>query len=251
MFSTTRRFAFVVAAAFSMYVGSSAANALSINVNIFRTQTSGPQAGLFGPAGGLGEFWNQLSTSSATNLVDASSAPTSVGYTSINLGGPDTWGNPTLGVLRDGLRNFNTATGNTQQLTLNGLTPGQVLDVWLLSANLINPASSNQRSNGEWSTPNVTDTPGQHAANNTLNQNGTTFVEGNNFVFFDNVVVNASGQLVFNGFSINQSPTFDNRLPLNGFQIASNPVAAVPEPATASLALLGLGGLMMRRRRMA
>ena len=37
------------------------------------------------------------------------------------------------------------------------------------------------------------------------------------------------------------------RSPINAFQI----VQVVPEPATASLALLGLGGLMMRRRRMA
>ena len=246
----SRPLALFLSTTLALFIAAPAAQALTVNLNIFNAGNTNviPAASLVGTAGGLGQTWNQRSTStSVTTLLDAAGLPTSVGYTTTNLGGPDTWGNPVLGILRDGLRNFNTAVGNSQQLVINGLTPGEVFDVWLVSANL---TPSNQRNNGQWSTTNVTTTVGPQTADNTLNQNGTTFVQGNNFVFFDNVVANASGQMVFNGFSINQAPTFDNRLPLNGFQFRTN-VVIIPEPATAALGLFSVAGLMLRRRRMA
>ena len=249
MMFKNRALALFLSTTLALFVAVPAASALTVNLNIFRAENTNviPAASLVGPAGGLGQTWNQRSTStSVTPLLDALGNATTIGYTTTNLGGPDTWGNPALGILRDGLRNFNTAPGNTQQLVINGLTPGDLFDVYLVSANMLSGTGANaQRSNGQWSTTNAAATVGAQSANNTLSLNGTTFVQGNNYVFFDNVVVNPAGQMIFNGFSINQAPTFDNRLPLNGFQL----VSVIPEPATATLGLLSVAGLMLRRRR--
>lgn len=256
MTTRTRTLAFIFAATFTMLVAAPAANASDINVSILRTVTSGPQAGLFGPAGGLGETWNQPSTSSASGLLDTGGIATSVGYSSTSLGGPDTWGTPTLGVLRDGLRNFNTNPGNSQQLVINGLTVGDLYDVWLASANILNtniPNFANQRSNGEWSTPNTTTTAGPQSVDNRFAVNGSTWVEGNNYVLFEDVEADASGEIVLDGFSINGQPDFDVRLPLNGFQIREVVAAtATPEPSAFALSALGLfsmGFIGWRRRR--
>ncbi|MCX6874469.1 MAG: hypothetical protein NTW21_11795, partial [Verrucomicrobia bacterium] len=174
------------------------------------------QTGLVGPAGGLGETWNQQlggTASSASALLDSGGVVTSVGYSSSNLGGPDPWGNPNLKLLAVGLRNFDTGTGNSQQLVINNLTAGKPYDVWLASANM-----SDQRHNGVWSTTNVTDVPGDHPCGNTAGANGDTWVEANNYVLFSNTVAAGDGTITFNGHSISVAG-FDCRLPLNGFQL--------------------------------
>jgi hypothetical protein len=190
-----------------------------IHVNVDGTL----RTGLVGPGGGLGETWNQLlggTASSASALLDSGGVVTGVGYSSSNLGGPDAWGAPVLQLLRAGLRNFDTSAGNSQQLVIHNLTAGRKYDVWLASANL-----SDQRHNGVWSTPNVTDIPGDHPCGNTAGANGDTWVEANNYVVFSNTVAAVDGTITFNGHSIAVAG-FDCRLPLSGFQLAD--ATAVP-----------------------
>ncbi|NQT40060.1 MAG: PEP-CTERM sorting domain-containing protein [Planctomycetes bacterium] len=211
-----------------------------LNVNIYRPD---PQTGLVGPAGGLGETWNQLNTNSANGLLDSDGAVTSAGYTSTNLGGPDQWGTPSLGLIASGLRNFDTGANNSQQFVINGLTEGDLYDVWIASANVNN----GQRSQGEWTMINPTTSAAVQTADNTGGINGDTWELGNNYLLFENVVVDASGEIVLDGHA-RRDNSFDTRLPLNGFQL-TRIAAAVPEPSTFLLGCLGLLGLCVLRRR--
>ena len=186
-----------------------AATTMAINVDIDNTV----RGGLVGPIGGLGAVWNTKATSSATNLLHSSGPPTTVGYTSTNLGGPDEWGTPSLVMLRQGLRNFDTSPTNSQQLVINGLDPAKTYDLYIASGNL-----GGQRHNGVWATTNTTTTPGDHPCGNTTDLNGSTWVVGNNYVVFRAVVPDGSGKITVNGRSI-AVPGFDCRLPMSGFQL--------------------------------
>jgi hypothetical protein len=193
-----------------------AATSLAINVNIDTVVRSG----LYGPIGGLDAVWNTKAATSATNLLHASGPATTVGFSSSGTawGGPDQWAAPSLGMLQQGLRNFDTSAGNSQQLVIDGLNPERTYDLYLASGNL-----SAQRHNGVWATTNPTTTPGDHPCGNTADPNGSTWVEGNNYVVFRAVVPDGSGRITVNGRSI-AVPAFDCRLPLSGFQL----VEAVP-----------------------
>ncbi|MEI6655685.1 MAG: MBG domain-containing protein [Verrucomicrobiota bacterium] len=181
--------------------------------------------GLNGPAGGLGETWNTTNQASTSSLRDSGSALGSVGFTSTNLGGPDQWSNPSLAMLRQGLRNFDTAAANSQQFGVNGLDPARTYDLYIASANL-----SSQRHNGVWSTANTTTTPGDHPCGNTDAANGNTWVEANNYVLFKAVEPDASGHITVSGHSIAVSG-YDCRLPVNGFQLVDLHLAALPAAA--------------------
>ena len=206
---------------FTLFVGATLtvvdpATPLAINVNIDDTV----RTGLFGPDGGLGAVWNTIAADSATNLSHASGPATTVGFTSSGTGG---WFFGTtanlsppqdLSLLTHGWINFSEP--NTQQLVINGLDPAKTYDLYIASAILID---TNQRSQGEWSTPNTTSTPGSQVCDNRLDQNGTTWVRGNNYVLFEDVEPDASGNITVNGSAITEQPTYDIRLPINGFQI--------------------------------
>jgi autotransporter-associated beta strand protein len=206
-----------------------AATTMAINVDIDNTVRSG----LNGPIGGLGTVWNTKATSSATNLLHASGPPTTVGYTSTNLGGPDEWGTPSLVMLQQGLRNFDTSPTNSQQLVINGLSSETTYDLYIASANI-----GGQRHNGVWSTTNTTTTPGDHPCGNTDIANGSTWVEGNNYVVFRAVVPDGSGRITVNGRSI-AVPGFDCRLPMSGFQLVESSGSG---PTYADWAALHAGG---------
>jgi hypothetical protein len=85
---------------------------------------------------------------------------------------------------------------------------------------------------------------GSQAIDNTLSVNATTWESGNNYVRFEDIVVDVNGELVFDGFSIDEVPTFDNRLPVNGFQLIDpNP----PIPVILSLEVNTSSGLITLR----
>ncbi|MDA1190023.1 MAG: hypothetical protein O2854_10185 [Chloroflexi bacterium] len=184
----------------------------SINMSIEWPDNVTPPATLVGPAGGLGETWNQFSTTSAILLKDTNGVSTSVGYFSSGTGwgGPDLWSYTALGLIRSGLRNFDVSSANSQRFEINGLTAGQMYSVWIASAN----CNSGQRSKGVWSTPNQTTTVGDQPCNNTTDLNEVSWVEGNNYVLFENVKADVNGKITFNGHSLD-----GYRLPLNGFQL--------------------------------
>jgi autotransporter-associated beta strand protein len=195
------------------------ATPFGINVNLDSTV----QPGLEGPAGGLGAVWNTTGAS-ASNLRLASGPASTVGFTSSGTGGwipfeADT--EPTLRLLKRGYVNFTEPT--TQQLVITGLDSAKTYDLSIASAILI---SSNQCSRGEWSTTNTTSTVGSQAVDNRLDENGSTWVRGNNYVLFEDVVPDGSGNITVNGFAITEQPTYDIRLALNGFQLVESATPA-------------------------
>ena len=192
------------------------ASPIAINVNLDDTV----RTGLVGPAGGLGAVWNTIAADSATNLSLASGPASTVGFTCSGTGG---WGlgesadfDPTLWMLKQGFANFDANSPNTQQLVITGLDPAKTYDLYIASAILI---TTNQCSRGEWSTDNTTSTVGSQAVDNRGNENHTTWVRGNNYVLFEDVVPDGSGNITVNGFAITEQPTYDIRLSLNGFQL--------------------------------
>jgi hypothetical protein len=194
------------------------ATPFGINVNLDDTV----RTPLEGPVGGLGAVWN-TTAGTASNLLHASGPPTTVGFTSSGTGG---WGGifdngiePTLRLLKRGIVNFNANSPNTQQLVITGLDPAKTYDLYIASAILI---PTNQCSRGEWSTTNTTSTPGSQAVDNRENENGSTWVRGNNYVLFEDVVPGGSGNITVNGFAITEQPAYDIRLPLNGFQLVES-----------------------------
>jgi hypothetical protein len=192
------------------------ATPFGINVNMDNVV----QSGLEGPIGGLGAVWNTIAAASATNLRLASGPASTVGFTSSGTGGWNLGENntePALRMLKRGYVNFG-ANGTTQQLLINGLDPAKTYDLTIASAILI---TTNQCSRGEWFTTNTTSTVGNQPVDNTLDENGSTWVRGNNYVLFEDVVPNASGNITVNGFAITGAP-YDIRLPLNGFQLVES-----------------------------
>lgn len=208
-----------------------------INVNMYASnggdQDPEDPATLVGPAGGLGETWNQFNTTTGSALLSATGDTTSVGYTN-NVGSGWAWGNPELNLLDAGKAPFDASFLQTH--TITGLTPGSVYDVWVASANTL----SSQQSEGEWSTPNNTDSPSIQPISNVGAINGSTWEYGNNYVLFEKVEVDSNGHIVLNGQGLN-----GYRLPLSGFQLTY----PIPEPSTAILAGLGLVALCFRRRK--
>ena len=188
---------------------------LAINVNMDSTV----QPGLEGPGGGLGAVWNTIGASSASNLLLAFGSPSTVGFTSSGTGNwffTDTADfEPTLRLLKRGYANFG-ADGTTQQLVITGLDPAKTYDLSIASAIVI---TTNQCTRGEWSTTNTTSTTGNQAVDNRLDENSATWVQGNNYVLFEDVVPDVNGKITVNGFAITEQPTYDIRLPLNGFQL--------------------------------
>jgi alpha-galactosidase len=219
------------------------ASPFAINVNMDSTV----QSGLEGPVGGLGAVWNTTGAS-ASNLLLASGPASTVGFTSSGTGG---WGGPNendtepaLRMLKRQFVNFG-ASGTTQQLLITGLDPAKTYDLTIASAILIN---TNQASRGEWSTTNTTSTVGNQPVDNTLDENGSTWVRGNNYVLFEDVVPNASGNITVNGFAITGDP-YDIRLPLNGFQLVESasliagPVSNAMSTVTATPAAVVANGV--------
>ena len=231
---TLTRLVIPVVAAIALVQGASAA--FTINYSV---EGSPPPAAstLFGPNGVPAgtETWNQSGAQTVTGLLDAAGAatPANLNWAVSSSPGVDEWGNSSIPVLRYSARDFNTDPSNFITMTLSGLTVGDTYTVWIASGR---PSAT---VTGGWSTTNTTSTLGtQLIDNSALNNTGTSWVQGNNYVLFNNVVVDLSGNLVMKGVS-----TGGTRLPFSGFQIA-----AVPEPSAALLGALGSLALLRRRR---
>lgn len=166
-------------------------------------------AALDGPGGGSGEIWNQIRAVSGNNLLDSNGVATSVGVvtTFSECRQRSTAGLP---LLYDALTDFNKGLSRT--VTISGLPPGSLYNVWLAST--ATSAGATERANGTFSTTNATSTPGAQPIDQSVTANTATWEEGNNYVLFESVVVDGSGQISFTAAS-----TEGYRLPLSGFQL--------------------------------
>ncbi len=191
-----------------------------LNVNFFQT-TPEDTATLTGPAGGAGEIWNQFEGTSGSNLLDSTGGQTGVSF-SAAYGGIGTWGTPSLRMLRSGLNHFTKNTTSTT--TLSGLAPGAVYDLWIASRQ--DNSVPGERSYGTWTTPNSTTTVGGQVLDARAGSNESSWEAGNNYVIFENVVVDGGGQIIFTGEAGQPADGTDNRMPLSGFQLV--PVSGGP-----------------------
>ena len=177
------------------------------------TNLSGPNGILAGV-----ETWN-LPVSNGeplltqSNLLDSVGATTGVGVNFSLIGGPDDWGlNSTLKLLWRSGRVFQNGAGNGGSFTISGLTPDTYFDLWIASSHI------NGSGIGTWSTTNTNSTGSSIAVDNTgQSTNGTTWVAGVNYVRFQNVRVNISGNITMS--VTNAVGPFDSRVGFNGFQL--------------------------------
>jgi autotransporter-associated beta strand protein len=206
-------------------VSDTAAPWFNVNMdNVARTN-------LIGPIGGSGLGWNQRLTAAVAytgaNLLDISGSPTTVGYRTVSLDGLDAWGTPSLQVLAAGLRRFGL-NGSWSLIVTN--LPYRKFNLYIASGN-----TSSQLSYGEFSTTNLTDTGSPVYCDNTGGVISDTWVEGNNFVVFSNIVPDPNGNIQIDVFQ----PSY--RAPLNGFQIAD--ISAGPPRSYKSIANIFFQGL--------
>ena len=213
------------------------------NAAAITTERIANAGNLTGPAGDTaGSTWNIISGYSGSSLLDSAGITTGIGYTtsfterrgiSVDSAGGD------LEIARTYMQDF--GKGGTNTITINGLDIGGTYDLWLVS--VANSGAGTEYYRGDYITSNVTSSPSTQSIVSSP-RNITTFVAGQNFVLFDDIVADINGMIIITAAAANltEAPGDEYRFGLNGFQIEQ-----VPEPS--SLALLGLGGLMMLRRR--
>ena len=194
-----------------------------INVNFTggRAETA---SSLSGPGGGLGTAWNQFAgPDSAGTIVDSLGSSTTVAIDT-NFGLPNTFDSAVipLPMLRGSMTNFGKGVDNTN-VTINGLEAGGYYNIWMVTLrNQGNGGGGTEQYVGWWSTANTSSSPSNQLVNAVAPTNNTsTFVAGYNYVLFEKVVANGSGQIVFTGVA---GPLLDgsnnnHRLGLNGLQI--------------------------------
>jgi hypothetical protein len=166
-------------------------------------------AALEGPGGGSGETWNQIRAVSGSNLLASDGTATGVSVTT-NFSECRQRSTTGLTLLNDALTDFDK--GLSRSVTISGLPPGSLHNVWLASTATGGDAS--ERSNGTFSTSNATSTVGGQLIDQSVAANTTTWEQGNNYVLFENVVVDGSGQI-----NLTAAATTGFRLTLSGFQI--------------------------------
>ncbi len=193
----------------------------SFNVNFVRfTAGFGPfpeESELTGPAGGLGERWNQFAANSSSGtIMDRNGVLTGASFTTdFTEGRPG--GEDSMPIFEGSLTDFGRGTSRT--LTVSGLEPGSLHDVWLAAFRNSNPGVR-ERPYGRWESANPTSSPviqfmdGRESI-------GSEFIEGENYIVFRTVQTDSNGEIVINGTGMTEADGADDdyRLALSGFQI--------------------------------
>lgn len=254
------------AAILMMAIGTSANAALIngqlINVNFEAFTGSAPggfetESALSGPLGGLNTQWNQFADEDSSGVVvDSANLGTTVSFTTNFSESRRGENSNVLPIFNSTLTDFGRS-GVSRNLTIAGLEADSLHDIAIVAYRDQNPFNNGQeRLKGTWSTTNATTSASSQLLDSATTQSDLAFADGVNFLLFENVQADASGMIVFDAvaeFRIGANPNDNDandfhRLGLSGFQIQSL-IVTVPEPATATLAMIGLGGLVMRRRR--
>lgn len=190
---------------------------LAFNVN-FHAGTNA--TGLVGVVGDPGETWNQ-GTTTASNLVDTTGTVTSP----VNVSGLASSGSTTNAGLNifDANRNF-FGKGADTTISITNLEPGTAYDLYLyaLSHNAASwgDITSTERAAGDFATTNsvVGNAQLQFLDNAMPGTNGSTFVANGNYVVFESIISDGSGNLsvLVDAY---EGPGGDTRLHVNGLQI--------------------------------
>ncbi len=197
---------------------------VAINVNIHTSAATGVRSDIAGPAGilDINKTWNQLQKSvpwaadkiTGSNLLDSAGAATTTGLALISAGDPTPWGG-TLAMLQAGAYNPGFGGGiyyydMVQRFT--GLTSGKVYNLYV--------ASYYQNENGSKGVF-YTSNPTSNGANQPLDngaKNSSSFVQGNNYVLFQNIVADANGEISFTT-NVATGGGRNPKIMLSGFQL--------------------------------
>jgi hypothetical protein len=172
---------------------------------------------LNGPAGGAGTTWNDWSLS-GSGLKDSVGNDTTVNFTAAGTGPYGDWWCD-LELLAGGV--FDEG-GGSLPIVITGLEPGKTYDLYIASS------WGQKESNTSFWSVNKMDTSSSQTADNRTARNGTTWERGVNYVLFQNIEPDVSGQisLTYGGIG-----TYGI---INGFQLLETGLAAVTFDSWAS-----------------
>jgi hypothetical protein len=213
----------------------SAGAAGTVNANFDYNVTT---TNLAGPTGGAGETWNQDMVGGhpsalyyEDDLLDSDGNATTIDWSVVDSGGGSLfrWATPApILTMLDGGIFSNQAT---MVLTISDLDLAKTYDLYITGY------GDTFGNNTNSTTSNTTTTVGTQ--NMTQDGDLAGWVLGNNYILFEDVAPDVSGDIVINMTKVSGYGF------VSGFQL----VETVPEPSTT--ALLGLGGLalILRRRK--
>lgn len=222
-------------------LGSSLCSAALYNVKYLQAPvTTMPTTSLQGVVGGVGETWN-LMNGTSTDLVDSAGGTSTIDISGLSGGQNEGLAGSIF------FHNSNKfAKGDNQTIAISGLEISGVYDIYIYA--LSHAASSwgttsVERAAGAFTTTNVSGNGTSQSLDNGISgTNSTTFTAGSNYVLFQSIVADGSGNISIVADALDGANA--TRLHVNGLQIVS-----IPE--TSSAALLGLGAfaLILRRRK--
>jgi hypothetical protein len=222
-------------------LGSSFCSAAVYNVKYLKDgQAAVPTSSLQGVVGGLSESWNQAS-GTYTGLVDSTGGSSTINISGLS-GGTDE--GPATSIFTGNSNQF--GKGDDQTISFSGLVNNGVYDIYIyaLSHNTgswENP-SNTERASGAFTTSNVSGNGSSQSLDNGITgTNATTFTAGSNYVKFQSIVADGSGNISIIANATDGAGA--TRLHINGLQLV-----AVPEPSAALLGAVGVLGLLRRRR---
>jgi hypothetical protein len=203
------------------------------------TQVPVPVSSLQGVIGSTGESWNQ-GVGGVSGLVDSTGGPASgINVSGLNGGNIFT---PAANSIFAGNSNL-FGRGDNQTISITGLALGGTYDIYIYalthdSTGWGSPASA-ERAAGAFITTNASGNgTNQSLDNGITGTNATTFTAGGNYVLFQSIIADGTGNV-----SIVADASSSTRLHINGLQIQQ-----VPEASAAMLGALGALALLRRRR---
>jgi hypothetical protein len=222
-------------------LGSSLCSAAVYNVKYLKSgQPAVPVSSLQGVLGSTGESWNQAS-GTYTGLIDSTGASSSINISGLS-GGTDE--GPATSIFTGNSTDF--GKGNNQTISFSGLTNGGIYNIYIYSLSHNTASWGNlldtERAAGAFTTTNATGNgASQLLDNGNTGTNATTFTAGSNYVFFQSIVADGSGNLAI--IADAKDGAGATRLHINGLQLEQ-----VPEASAAMLGALGALALLRRRR---
>lgn len=223
-------------------LGSSLCSAAVYNVKYLGGLAPIPTSSLQGVVGTTGESWNQA-TGSFNDLVDSVGNSSTIDISGLSGGQNE---GPVNTIFYGNSNQF--SKGDNQTIGISGLTVGGVYDIYIyaLSHNTGSwgQPSNTERAAGAFTTTNVSGNgTSQSLDNGNTGTNATTFTAGSNYVLFQSIVANGSGNISIVADALDAGAN-STRLHVNGLQIVS-----IPETSSAALFGLGAFSLILRRRK--